>query len=147
MIPAVAFGGPQDFTGVAEKTEEGFAGVDIMLGCFADDNFLFSGFGIDSSQFHRLVATLAIVVVKAFAVGKPNETGSALKLHFKRRGFYIDSPGFPNVENNRLRLWENFSRERINDRVCLGSELIGRNELEVSESAGAARVHAIGGDF
>src|SRR3954465_5728988 len=125
MIPAVAFRGPQDFTGVAEKPKEGFSGVDIMLGCFADDNFLFSGFGVDSSQFHRLVAALAIVIVKAFAVGKPNETGSALKLIFQRRGFHLDSPVFLKVENNRLRLRENLSRERINDHVCLGSELIG----------------------
>src|SRR5215472_15359778 len=81
MIPAVALGAEKNFAGSIIETEEGLSGIDVFSvdRGFAQDYFLFAGFGIDGADFFRFIAALVVVIANGLAIGRPVKAGTVLK--------------------------------------------------------------------
>src|SRR5882724_7938273 len=68
MIPAIALRGPDKFAGTVEEADKRLAGIDVVLGLLADQDFLFACFGVDGAHFDGFFAALVSLVIKALAV-------------------------------------------------------------------------------
>src|ERR1700685_2384634 len=87
MVPAIALGSPNDFSGIVSKLILSFARIDVVRRFFANQRFLLAGCRVYFAKFDGLLSTLVIIVEDALAVGKPVEAGAILERKFERRGF------------------------------------------------------------
>src|SRR5262252_9085808 len=147
MIPAVTFGGPENVAGLVQDAKMSLARIDVTLALFVNDDTLLAGAGVNFAQLDGFLPALGGIVRERFAVLVPVEARPALKLHFNRRGLYFDALAALQFENNGLGLWQNFSGQWIYNGVFPRAKLIRRNELQIAEAPGVARVHAVGNEF
>src|SRR5215469_8753863 len=135
VVPAVALRRPENFAGSFDKTVERLPRIEILVGLLAHQGFLLAGGGVHNTQFLGLVTTLIVVVVEAFAVGEPVESGTVLKWKLDRR-LDIDTLSRLDVEDDRRSLCQHLTGERIDVGERAGAELIRRDKLQTRESAG-----------
>src|SRR5215470_19971381 len=122
MIPAVALGAEKNFAGGVVETEESLSGIDVFSAArgFAQDDFLFAGFGIDGADFFRLIAALVVVVANRLAIGRPVEAGTVLKRQLDRRALHGNALLRLNVEDDGFGGGQDFAGQGINDAKGLG---------------------------
>ena len=144
MVPAVAFGRPENVACLVQDAEMRLPGIHVFFAFFTQDNSLLSGARVHFAQFDGLLSALRRVVRERLALRVPVESRSALELHLDRRGFDFDAFAALDFENDGLCLWKDFPRQRIYNCVFPGAELVRRNKLQIAEAPGAAGVHAVG---
>src|SRR6266699_2461943 len=147
MVPAVALRGPEDVARFVQNPEMRFARIDVAVGFLANHDALFARARIHFAQFDRFFAALPRVVRKCLAILVPVESRPALKLYFDGRGLYFDALAGWHIKDNRFRFRQNLAGQRVHHGVFLRAKLAGRNELQIAEAPGVARVHAIGYEF
>src|SRR2546429_282578 len=124
-----------------------FSRIDVAVRFLANHDALLARARIRFAQFDGFFAALPRVVRKCLAVLVPVESRPALKLYFDGRGLYFDALTAWHIKDNRFRFRQNLAGQRVHHGVFLRAKLAGRNELQIAEAPGVARVHAIGYEF
>src|SRR5579875_1206645 len=132
LIPAAAFGGPQNLLVTIKKLGKRFARVYVRIGLgdFINEHSLIAGARIHFAQFDGLFAALVVAIIKMLTVRKPAEARSADELNFERRSFDLDALARLEVKNYRRGLRQNFPGQRIDVIVGAWPKLIRRNVLQ-----------------
>src|SRR5437764_14982704 len=87
MVPAVAFGRPENVACLVQDAEMRLPGIHVFFAFFTQDNSLLAGARVHFAQFDGLLSALIRVVRERLALLVPAESRSALELHLDRCGF------------------------------------------------------------